>query len=584
MTHSYHRQREYQNHSVGEERGGGGGGRGWFYIQIIIWLCVIAVFVYSIFVHAFIVSGNHHHENSSSHSRHFSEKSEHKQQQQHHHHYKSLDCKDHSFSGSKDYRHHNGSNSHPAGLGSTRSYLRYYSKPNSCCADYLPEPRKLSDRFCRQKVKLEPNKHRLSAMSWIWGQWVDHSITLVKDVPGTRIAIAGVQGIRESEHTISTDLNGKPQYINSLSCFLDASTVYGSDDEFAHTLREHSRGRMRVGYYDYGTGLPADEDNNGKSYLAGDVRAGENSALTAMHTIWLLEHNWWADRLNRDHPDWDDEKIYQQSRACVTAEIQCITYNEFLPALLGKYAPDNDNNNNCYNPILDPSLYNEFSAASYRFGHSMVNEELECSNGQRISLRDAFFVETPLGGNFFNKAKPHEILHGATRQICNEIDTKMVEAMRNFLFSNTSTNPIPPVDLAAMNIARGRHHKLPSYTEMRWMFGGEPVHDWDDMCKDEELKHAMKEEYGEYEWDCVDLWLGLLMEDHEYDVPLGKTLAKMLAHQFTLIRDGDAHFYRWNKRIKKYLTEIENCKLMDVLRRHSKGMSDHAYKRDAFHV
>lgn len=68
----------------------------------------------------------------------------------------------------------------------------------------------------------------------------------------------------------------------------------------------------------------------------GDVRSNENLHLTTMHLIWVRQHNLLAKTLAEINPDWNDERIFQESRKILAAQMQHITYNEFLPILLGK--------------------------------------------------------------------------------------------------------------------------------------------------------------------------------------------------------------------------------------------------------
>ncbi len=94
----------------------------------------------------------------------------------------------------------------------------------------------------------------------------------------------------------------------------------------------------------------------------------ENAALTAVHTLFAREHN----RIVAALPSsLSEEEKFQIARRIVSAEIQYVTYAEFLPALgitLGPYRG--------YDATIDPSLGNEFSVVGYR-GHSMVHGQFD---------------------------------------------------------------------------------------------------------------------------------------------------------------------------------------------------------------
>ena len=69
----------------------------------------------------------------------------------------------------------------------------------------------------------------------------------------------------------------------------------------------------------------------------GDARGDVHPAFTLLHTVFLRNHNHLAKKLIQQHPDWTDEKLFQESRKINVAILQHITYTEYLDALLGKY-------------------------------------------------------------------------------------------------------------------------------------------------------------------------------------------------------------------------------------------------------
>lgn len=108
--------------------------------------------------------------------------------------------------------------------------------------------------------------------------------------------------------------------------------------------------------------LPKNVDNlqnahstGSEFFLAGDIRANEQIGLTAMHTLFVREHNLLCDDIIATYPAADPEQQYQLARKIVGAEIQAITYKEFLPALMGPMAPDVDGYTG-YNDSVIPSV------------------------------------------------------------------------------------------------------------------------------------------------------------------------------------------------------------------------------------
>ena len=133
------------------------------------------------------------------------------------------------------------------------------------------------------------------------------------------------------------------QQLNEITAWVDGSNVYGSNQERADALRtldgtgklKTSDGNMLPFNVD---GLPNAGGSGPNLFLAGDVRANEQLGLTAMHTLFVREHNRLAEKIGAQRSNWDGDRIYEKARQLVGAQIQVITYNEFLPALLGKRA------------------------------------------------------------------------------------------------------------------------------------------------------------------------------------------------------------------------------------------------------
>jgi peroxidase len=412
------------------------------------------------------------------------------------------------------------------------------------------------------------NPEGVSAFMYAWGQFIDHDLTLTRTdgvsdisvvVPaGDSVLPAGtIIPITRAviDPTTGAGTSNPAMALNSNTAWLDASMVYGSNAATAASLRT-ADGHMLTSQ---GNNLPI---VNGM-VVAGDVRAGENPALTALQTLFVREHNYWVDKLHLEHPRWSGDQLYNHARAIVTAEIANITYSEFLPNLLGKNALTRYDG---YDPNVDPHLTLEFVAAAFRFGHSIVSGETEglAENGEVIAgseedLKDVFFQPA---ANFNDNGGTDGQLRHLAADPSQALDARIVDDLRNFLFD-------PPVslDLAAINIQRARDLGLGTLNQTREALGLDPYTDFSQITSDPETLAGLKAAYGNV--NNVGLWTGGLSENHVAGALVGETFQAIIKMQFEALRDGDRFWFENQGFDSKTLSAIKDTTLADIILRNT---------------
>jgi hypothetical protein len=371
------------------------------------------------------------------------------------------------------------------------------------------------------------------------------------------------------------------QQMNSVTAWVDASQVYGSDDIRAAALRMNDgSGRLRTSAGDllpFNTdGLPNGGGPDPTLFLAGDVRANEQVGLTAVHTLFVREHNRLAAELAARRPGLSGEKIYQRARRLVGAQMQVITYHEFLPALLGPnaLAPYRG-----YRRRVDAGIRTEFSTAAYRFGHSTLSpmlRRLDASGGDipegPLPLRDAFFAPHRI----LDEGGIEPLLRGLASQACQSLDPMVVEDVRSFLFGPPGAGGF---DLPALNIQRGRDHGLPDYNSMRVAYGLPAVHSFADITADPGVQARLAALYGDV--NDIDAWVGALAEGPMPGAMVGPLVMTVLVEQFEALRDGDRYWYTRTLG-RRERRAVESTRLADVIRRNTTIGSE--LSNDVFHA
>ena len=135
--------------------------------------------------------------------------------------------------------------------------------------------------------------------------------------------------------------------------------------------------------------------------------------------------------------------------------------------------------------------------------------------------------------------------------------------VRNFLFGEPGSGGL---DLAAINIQRGRDHGLPDYNQARVDFGLAPVLTFSDITSDTAMQAELQSLYGSV--NDVDVWVGALAEDHLPGAIVGELLMAVIADQFEALRDGDRFWYQ-STLSGPLLAEVEATTLADVIRRNT---------------
>ena len=399
-----------------------------------------------------------------------------------------------------------------------------------------------------------------------------------------------------------TGVPGKPrQYINEITSFIDGSQVYGSEDERADFLRADN-GKLKSQNINgeellpYNTGgfQNAGGDEREDLFIAGDVRANEQIGLTAAHTLFVREHNSVAEDIARRIEAGDkkvlnlleksgleeSEFIYESARKVVGAQIQQITYSEYLPLLIGKNLVDDYSG---YNPKVDPRISNEFANVSFRLGHSQLSPEL-----QRVNPDGSSDGSIALGKGFFTPQTvvndgADSLLVGLTSQEAQAVDNLVVDGVRNFLFPAGTGG----FDLAAVNIQRGRDVGLPSYNNARRGLGLKPVKAFLTtdrqlgITSDPEVAARFASIYDSVE--DVDFWIGGISEDPVNGGLVGQLFNKVLTDQFTRLRDGDRFFYLNHLDELSILDpDFETTKLSDILEDNTN--EDYVFSNNVFIV
>jgi beta-lactam-binding protein with PASTA domain/Ca2+-binding RTX toxin-like protein len=362
-----------------------------------------------------------------------------------------------------------------------------------------------------------------------------------------------------------------------------------------------------------------------RHFITGDGRGNENIGLTAIHTLFHSEHNRLVTDINfligdlltaeevadwqRVNPasGWDyGERLFQAARFVTEMQYQHLVFEEFARKVQPQV-----NVFTGYHTEINSAIAAEFAHAVYRFGHSMLTETVARTNPDGttndISLLDAFL--NPLAFNGPNGTMTAaeaagSIVQGMSTQVGNELDEFVTEALRNRLLGL-------PLDLATINITRGRSEGIPTLNAARRQFYEQtgnsallPYENWFDFgaaIRHPESLANFVAAYGIHPTiqaattiaarrqaaealladssfmfstgtgvDDVDYWVGGLAEKQSpFGGLLGSTFNYVFETQMERLQDGDRFYYLTRTVGLNMLTQLEGNSLAELAMRNS---------------
>jgi Ca2+-binding RTX toxin-like protein len=379
-------------------------------------------------------------------------------------------------------------------------------------------------------------------------------------------------------------------------------------------------------------------------FVTGDGRGNENNALTSVHTIFHSEHNRLRNNIdclingpnlsnNNACPasivsaaersgwlaapgpsGWDyGERLFQAAKFVTEMQYQHLVFEEFARKLVPSINPFIGDGINFVSGI-NPAIFAEFAHQTYRLGHSMLTETIS-----RVAP-DGTVYDIPLLTGFLNplaftRGANGEALNasqaagavwrGGVRQVGNEIDEFVTEAVRNNLLGL-------PLDLPVLNLARGRDQGIPPLNEVRrqlFLASGDPAlrpyANWEDFRNNTKHPESLINfiaAYGIHPTltattlagrreqalllstnitflqapaattgvNNIDLWIGGLAEKiPPFGGMLGTTFTYVFEHQLESLQDADRFYYLERLDGLNLLAQLEGNSFTELIQRNT---------------
>jgi hypothetical protein len=359
-----------------------------------------------------------------------------------------------------------------------------------------------------------------------------------------------------------------PTFQNHETHWWDGSQIYGSNVATLQRVRAGHDGKLTIGADRL---LPVDADGIEVTGVSGNWWVG----LGLLHTVFTLEHNAICDRLQKAHPHWSDDELFDHARLVNAAVMAKIHTVEWTPGIIATPTIDAALNGN-WNTIRRSkpdhhaapySLTEEFVAV-YRM-HPLIPDEFQFSSHQTGALLQARTLENVLGDNsrqLMTQLPVEDLLYSFGTSHPGAI------TLHNYprLFQRFQRPHAPLIDLGAVDILRDRERGVPRYNRFRRLFNMDPVRSFDELTDNPTWAEEIRRVYdGDIE--RVDLMVGLFAEPLPANFGFSETAFRVFLLMASRRLQSDRFFtsdYREEIYSKEGLQWIEEATMARVLLRH----------------
>eukprot|EP00106_Octopus_bimaculoides_P015080 XP_014782522.1 PREDICTED: peroxidase-like protein [Octopus bimaculoides] len=323
--------------------------------------------------------------------------------------------------------------------------------------------------------------------------------------------------------SLSYDLNclmGEINGINLNTHYIDASPIFGSTEAKFNSLTDTGKKLKMTNNF---------LEINSAKFISGDERINEQPLIMAVYHLFALEYN----RIVTKMTTMNIPSAAQHAKKILIAELQHITYNEFLPSLLGQSTSVRSQSSGYinYDPTKKTEIYNSFSIAYKLAVYSMLRSSYKDSNGADIQIG----ATRQNSGYMDTDAKRDNIIN----RLLTDKSSMINNHFACIFINDCPTNPSPSGDMAASAIQDSRYMSIAPYSI--WLIVANAPSNPNLPYHTPAERTKLTDNYKNL--DDIDFASAVLSETLAGDAMVGPTLKKLFEEQFKIVKEGDRFYY-----------------------------------------